>query len=236
MSNQMKDLAEVQARDLEIDALREERERTPEELTAAQTRQQQLQAELAGKRREHETKSAEVRSADLELGAMEERRKAAANSALTAESPKEASQFQNQELQFATRVQELEEDLLPLMEQNESLATEVAELEAQLSELEPEVRELISAEEARVEAIDERIGASTQERSGMTGGIDARLLSVYEQVRKARKGVGLAEVVSNSRCSGCNVHLPIHVVQKVRKNSGVVRCPSCGRILHFAAD
>lgn len=235
MSDQMKDLAEVQARDLEIDALREERGRTPEELTDARARQEQLQADLNLKRREHEAKSAEVRGADLELGTLVERRKAAANSALTAESPKEASQFQNQELQFATRVQELEEDLLPLLEQNEGLAAEVGELEGQLAELEPVVAELVQAEEARVVGIDERIEASSQERSGMVSGIDARLLSVYEQVRKARKGVGLAEVLGTNRCSGCNVHLPIHVVQKVRKNRGVVRCPSCGRILHFAS-
>lgn len=235
MSDQMKDLAEVQARDLEIDALREEREQTPEELTAARARQQQLQAELGAKQREHEAKSAEVRSADLELGTLEERRRSAANSALTAESPKEASQFQNQELQFATRVQELEEDLLPLMEDNEALAAEVADLEGQLAELDPAVEELARQEEERVARIDERIEAGTRERSGMVSTIEARLLSIYEQVRRARKGVGLAEVLGTNRCSGCNVHLPIHVVQKVRKNTGVVRCPSCGRILHFSS-
>src|SRR5690625_5622898 len=236
MSERLKQLADVQARDLEIDSLRDVRSQTPEELTDAQALKAELEAELAARQGELDGVAAEVRSADMELASLEERRKAAADSSLTAESPKEASQFQNQELQFATRVQEVEEDLLPLMEETEQLSSEVAELEGQLAELEPLVSSLQQAEAERVEGIDERIQTISQERTGMAGAIDRRLLQTYEQVRKARRGVGLAEVVGGNRCSGCNVHLPIHVVQKVRKEAGVVRCPSCGRILHFSSS
>ncbi len=233
MSDQMKELADVQSHDLEIDGLHEERERTPEELTDAVARHAQLQARLEAKRREFEERNAEIRTAELELGSMEERRKAAANASLTAESAKEASQFQNQELMFATRVQEVEEDLMPLMEDSERLGAEVSELTGQLEELGPVVAELRQAEEDRVQAVDDKIEELTATRAGMVAGIDKSLLGTYEQVRKARKGVGLAEVQGSNRCSGCNVHLPIHVVQKVRKDAGVVRCPSCGRILYY---
>ena len=197
-------------------------------------RLEDLQARLADKRSEHEERRSEVRAAELELGSMEERRKAAAASALTAESPKEASQFQNQELMFATRVQEVEEDLMPLLEDAERLEGEVNGLAAQVEELAPQVDELQKAESDRVSAVDERIEALAAERAGMVGGIDRTLLATYEQVRKARRGIGLAEVQGGSRCSGCNVHLPIHVVQKVRKDTAIVRCPSCGRILYHA--
>ncbi len=235
MSDQMKELADVQSRDLEIDSLHEERGHTPQDLTDAVNRLEQLQSLLEAKRREQEQRNSEVRAAELELGSMVERRKAAANSALTAATPKEASQFQNQELMFATRVQEVEEDLMPLLEDAERLQAEVSELTGQVEELAPKVEELKQVEADRVQAVDERIESLVSERAGMIGGIDDSLLATYEQVRKARKGVGLAEVVGGSRCSGCNVHLPIHVVQKVRKDSAVVRCPSCGRILYYPA-
>src|SRR5690625_6674304 len=110
MSDRMKQLAEVQERDLEIDALGEVRGQTPEERTEARKLKEALEAELSAREAELAGVAAQVRAADLELAALEERRKAAAASSLTAESPKEASQFQNQELQFATRVQEVEED------------------------------------------------------------------------------------------------------------------------------
>lgn len=233
MSDEMTRLADVQSHDLEIDALLEERDRTPEELTHAVARQEQLEQQLAAKRQEFENRNAEIRASELELGALQERRKAAANSALTAGSAKEVSQFQNQEIMFATRVQEVEEDLLPLMEDAERLANEVEELSSQLGEIKPVVAELRQAEEERVQGIDAKSASLTEQRASMVDGIGASLLSIYEQVRKARKGVGMAEVLGGSRCSGCNVHLPIHVVQKVRKNIGIVRCPSCGRILHY---
>ncbi len=233
MSDEMTRLADVQSHDLEIDALLEERDRTPEELTEAIARQEQLEQQLAAKLQEFENRNSEVRSSELELGALQERRKAAADSALSADNSKEVSQFQNQEIMFATRVQEVEEDLLPLMEDAERLGNEVEELTSQLEEIRPLVQELRQAEEQRVQQIDEKSAALTEQRATMVDGIGASLLSIYEQVRKARKGVGMAEVVGGSRCSGCNVHLPIHIVQKVRKKIGIIRCPSCGRILHY---
>lgn len=233
MSDEMNRLADVQSHDLEIDALVEERGRTPEELTEALARQEQLELQLEAKQLEFEQRNSEVRASELDLGALQERRKSAANSALTAGSAKEVSQFQNQEIMFATRVQEVEEDLLPLMEDAERLGNEVEELSNQLAELKPVVAELRQAEEERVQEIDTRSVSLTEQRADMVDGIGTSLLSIYEQVRKARKGVGMAEVRGGSRCSGCNVHLPIHVVQKVRKNIGIVRCPSCGRILHY---
>lgn len=235
MSDEMTRLQGVQARDLEIDALQEERGRTPVELTSALEKQAELERQLAAKRQESDERNSEVRSFELELGAMQERRKAAANAALTAETAKEVSQFQNQELMFGTRVQEIEEDLLPLMEDAERLENEVSELDTQVTEIGPVVEQLKQAEVERVSEVDRKAVDLTAERAAMVEGISASLLSIYEQVRKARKGVGLAEVLDGNRCSGCNVHLPIHVVQKVRKNIGVIRCPSCGRILHYPA-
>ena len=82
-----------------------------------------------------------------------------------------------------------------------------------------------------VEGVDARIAALEAERAEVASGVDAALLKQYEQVRKARRGVGLVEIIDKQRCGGCNVRLPIHVIQKARSGTGVTRCPSCGRLL-----
>jgi hypothetical protein len=146
---------------------------------------------------------------------------------------KEASQYQNQELQFTTRVQELEEDTLPLMEQLETAEQEAAALQAELDELQPTLDAMAQAESERVEAIDASTKRIRSERDALAAGIDAPLLKQYEQVRRARRGLGLAEVLDHQSCGGCSVRLPIHVIQKARSGRGVTRCPSCGRILWF---
>lgn len=223
-------LNEIQNRDLKIDTLEEEKKQTPPELIDARTRKTDLEERLAAKRREHEALRQRVSSSELELRALEERRKSASEASLRASSSKEAAQFQNQELQFATRVQELEEDTLPLMEQLDVLAAEVAELEEALAELEPALAELAAQEEARLEEIDDRMGSIRDEREGLAGAVDDGLLRQYEQVRRARRGVGLVEIAGQT-CGGCTVRLPIHVIQKAKRGTGVTRCPSCGRIL-----
>ena len=223
-------LNEIQTRDLKLDTLEEEKKQTPPELIEARERKADLEERLAGKRREHERLRQRVSESELELRALEERRKSASESSLRATSAKEAAQFQNQELQFATRVQELEEDTLPLMEGLDVLAAEVAELETALAELDPVVADLAAQEEARLVAIDDRMGRVRDERDGLAGAVDTGLLRQYEQVRRARRGVGLVEIAGQT-CGGCTVRLPLHVVQKARRGAGITRCPSCGRIL-----
>lgn len=224
-------LAEVQTFDLQLDNLGQERAQVPPELIAAQERRRALeqQIELTAKQQNELRKA--VSANELELKSMEERRREATSSAMRAATVKEASQYQNQELQFSTRVAELEEDTLPLMEKADAVAAQLAELEEQLTELLPQLEALEATEAQRLEEIEERERQLESQRESLAGSIEAPLLKQYEQVRRARGGRGLAEVIDNATCGGCNVRLPIHVVQKARKNAAVTRCPSCGRIL-----
>lgn len=226
-------LAEVQTLDLELDSLVQERGQVPTELLEAMEHRRSLERTIEIRTQELGDLRRAVNANELELKTLEERRRSAAANAVRASSPKEVSQFQNQELQFGTRVQELEEDTLPLMESHDQLAEVVAALETELAELLPQLEALDQAEQERVAGVDQRMSEIRNKRDDLASSIDAALLKQYDQVRKSRRGVGLAEVIDNATCSGCNVRLPIHVVQKARKGAGVTRCPSCGRILMY---
>ncbi|MEJ2666046.1 MAG: C4-type zinc ribbon domain-containing protein [Deinococcales bacterium] len=224
-------LSEVQGFDLQLDALHEERAQTPPELHETREKRRDLARRLERKKQERDELRRRVANTELELKTLQQRRKEASESSLRASSAKEASQYQNQELQFATRVQELEEDALPLMESLESLEQEVDGLQAELDELQPALDALIADEDARVAAVDARTSEVRQRRDALAHTLDGALLKQYEQVRRARRGLGLVEIVDNQRCGGCSVRLPIHVIQKARRGKSVVRCPSCGRLL-----
>lgn len=227
----LKRLSDVQALDLQIDALEQERGQVPPELKELNERLEDLETRLARKAEEVDDLRRRVNTNELDLKAMSERRKNAADSAMRASSPKETAQFQNQELQFATRVQELEEDTLPLLEQLDQRTEEQAALQAEVDEVTPNLAEMRRQEEERVAEVDARIAQARTQREGAAAEVEKPLLKQYEQVRTARRGLALVEVVNNQSCGGCNVKLPIHVVQKVKKGAGVTRCPSCGRIL-----
>lgn len=227
----LKRLSEVQALDLQLDALEGERGQVPEELTELVARVADLESRLERKSQEVDDLRRRVNASELELKSLAERRKGAADSAMRAATAKEAAQYQNQELQFATRVQELEEDTLPLLEQLERVTAEHDELKTELDGLQPTLAELRRREEERVAAVDARIAEAREQRDRLAADVDKPLLRQYEQVRAARRGLALVEVADNQSCGGCRVKLPIHVVQKVRRGDGVTRCPSCGRIL-----
>ncbi|MDA0700459.1 MAG: C4-type zinc ribbon domain-containing protein [bacterium] len=228
-------LSEVQDLDLQRDAIAVERGEVPADLLAARDRNAALLRELHVVQHDHELLRRRVATNELDLKALQERRKDASDSALRAATTKEMAQYQNQELQFATRAQELEEDTLPLMEDLERKAGEMAALLAAVSELRPDLESHEAAEQERVSAVELRDAELADRRARLCTEVDAALLRQYEQVRRARRGLALVGLQDGKRCGGCHVQLPIHVVQKVRKGVGVTRCPSCGRLLHQPA-
>ncbi len=223
-------LTEVQTHDLSVDVLETEKLKTPQALTDLKAEVEALERKLLDRQGKYNEVAKQVKANELEMGSLAERRKSASTSALQAHSTKEASQFQNQELQFATRLEELEADTLPFMERMELLGQEVAGLEGQLGDLNPKLADMIAEEEARLEGIKEKITTIKTERDAIAITIDASLLKRYEQVRKAKKGTAIS-VVTGDLCGGCSVKLPINTIQKLKKAQEVIGCPSCGRIL-----
>ena len=224
-------LYSVQTKDLELDTLDIERNQTPQVLLDTKGEHEALLRQLTEQRHRHDEIRRQVNANELELESLNTRRRDAVQAALNASSGKEASQYQNQELQFATRVQELEEDTLPLIETLEGYSERITALEAQVAEIEPRYAEMVAQEDARVATIDEKIATIKLSRDALASEVGSALLKQYEHVRRARRGIALVPLLDQQRCGGCNVKLPLHVIQKAKKTHDVTRCPSCGRLL-----
>ncbi len=224
----------IQDRDLELDDLQKEKEKTPAELSEILVEKENLEVKLADVEVAFDKLSKQISGNQLEIGSLEQRYKEAERAAHESFSSKEVSQYENQAHQFRTRIEELEEDTLPLMERQEALEAEVKNLKDELAALEPKVQKLIADEESRVNELTDKIQTFSIERDDLAKDIDKNLLRQYEQIRRSKRGMGLVKIVGGQSCGGCSMRLPIHVVQKVMKGQnakGVTRCPSCGRIL-----
>ncbi|MEG1882478.1 MAG: C4-type zinc ribbon domain-containing protein [Clostridia bacterium] len=64
--------------------------------------------------------------------------------------------------------------------------------------------------------------------------VDAELLDRYEKV-KQHHPAPIAKVV-NSKCSGCNMSLPMVALKKLYLPDVVIECENCGRILYVAEE
>lgn len=69
-----------------------------------------------------------------------------------------------------------------------------------------------------------------QEREAALAPIESQLLAVYEDLRKQKRGVAVAEV-DDGACASCGTTINAALQQSARSQKQLAYCPSCGRIL-----
>jgi predicted nucleic acid-binding Zn-ribbon protein len=82
----------------------------------------------------------------------------------------------------------------------------------------------------RIERLAAEVAEYEAERAEQAADIEPDLLGVYEHVRRAHQGKGVARLDRNL-CLGCRISLPTSAVNKARAGSALVQCPNCERIL-----
>ena len=126
-----------------------------------------------------------------------------------------------------------EEKVLERMMEADAIAADVKQAETALAaaqkEIDAEKKEL-AAELASTEAA---LGKATAARNELVAQIEPRLMRLFEQVSKARKGVALCPATRDGLCSVCHVRLRPQVFQQVRQNDTIIQCDSCQRILYY---
>jgi len=228
------DLYTLQEHDQELDRIKEEQAQLPPELVEAREKWASLSDKLAHLREQYVTLQREYQQNDLEIKDLAAKRKQAEDEQLLSTSVREQTQFENRIQQLSTRIDELTELTMPILEEMERLGEQIKEIEAQVAELKPELDSLEAANAERVAALEEDYQAKLAKRQEMSGSIPASLLREYETIRRARKGIGVARVKVQGGvylCEACSVQLPTHVAQRVYQSGQVVRCPGCGRLL-----
>jgi hypothetical protein len=129
-------------------------------------------------------------------------------------------------------IRKIEDRLLEKMleaEELEKLIKEaVSRLDSEKARVAAEVARLQSLRQTDVEE-RERLLAQRQQDEGA---LSTEVLDLYERVRKARRGVALAEV-RDGCCTACNVRLRPQAYNEVRISQAVATCESCNRILYY---
>src|SRR5690349_9932494 len=140
--------------------------------------------------------------------------------------------FQN-EIEFCEKeIRRAEDRILELMSESEPLeknmrAAEDA-LKAEKAQVEGEkqdARDRTAADRKAVEELE-------QERKGIVAGLNPGVYRRYENVRKTRRGIAVAEAV-DGRCNACHMAMRLQFFQDVKHGGQILSCESCGRILYY---
>lgn len=145
-------------------------------------------------------------------------------------SPREMASIGAEIESLKRRRTRFEDEDLEVMEEREELEKQLKGLREQLDGMQPQVAEAITRRDAAGGQVREELERAKERRQGWIPRIKPDLLAYYEDLRKAKGGVGAA-ALQGSMCLGCHMQLPAQEVVRVRASEGLVRCDECGRIL-----
>jgi uncharacterized protein len=143
-------------------------------------------------------------------------------------------QAMQHEIETAKRERDAAEDkVLERMEEIEALTAEVKQAEAARAAQKKTVDAEKAALAAELAADEKTLAEKTAARGALVASVEPRLMSLFEQVARVRKGVALSMATRDGLCSVCHVRMRPQVFQQVRQNDSVVQCDSCQRILYW---
>jgi predicted nucleic acid-binding Zn-ribbon protein len=145
-------------------------------------------------------------------------------------------EYQAMQHEIATAQTDLgsvEERVLERMVEADTITADVKSAEALLSsqqkKIEAEKKEL--AEDLVLE--EAKLAKATDARAALVKDLEPRLMALFEQVARVRKGVAISSATRDGLCSVCHVRLRPSVFQQVRTNDHIIQCESCQRVLYW---
>ncbi len=181
--------------------------------------------------RQHEAQTA-LRNAEAEVSAQQEKidsnQRALYGGSIT--NPKELADLQHEAEALGRHLARLEEIQLEAMvafeEADQALAVALTTLEAAKNAAAADNQAMLGEQKtllAQVHTLDSA-------RSGLLPDIAAEGLTLYESLRKSRKGLAVV-AVSEPECPACGATLTAAQAQAARSPNQLAQCADCGRIM-----
>jgi predicted nucleic acid-binding Zn-ribbon protein len=145
-------------------------------------------------------------------------------------------EYQAMQHEIATAQSDLgsvEEKVLEQMLAADDLNAAAKKAEAALAAQSKEIEAEKKAHSQELTATEASLKQSTEARAALVKELEPRLMALFEQVARVRKGVAICSATRDGLCSVCHVRLRPSVFQQVRHNDSIVQCDSCQRVLYW---
>src|SRR5262245_23048227 len=145
-------------------------------------------------------------------------------------------EYQAMQHEIATAQTDLgvaEEKVLERMLEADALGGDLKLAEAELAKQKKAIEAEKAALAKELETDEALLAASQRARTALVAVLEPRLLAMFEQVARVRKGVAISSATRDGLCSLCHVRLRPMVFQQVRQNDSIIQCDSCHRIMHW---
>lgn len=128
----------------------------------------------------------------------------------------------------------IDDEVLGIMEQVETLTAELKSAEAALAEQKQRAAELKKQLDAEVMAAKTELEAVQSERGEYIAPIDQKNYKLYMDLLTSLGGQAVVEV-EDETCGGCFMNIMPQLYVEVQKGEKIIQCPQCKRILYYKA-
>jgi predicted nucleic acid-binding Zn-ribbon protein len=230
VSSLVEKLLAVQDLDCRLLRLQREMADIPARKKEVESRLQQHQREVEKAREVIKARQAEIKEAELEIDSRRERLAKLREQQMQLKTNKE---FKAMEAEVRTLQEEIgreEDDTLVLMEKAEEAATELKDRSGALETERGSVQADVGVMDTRAKDIEAELSQLTAQRQTAASEADPEWLRVYDRIFKNRQDRALVSV-ENGVCGGCHMQLPPYLCHDAKRQTAVVLCEYCGRML-----
>ncbi len=229
----LQNLLILQERDLRCDGIQRQLDDIPYKIKREEANIIGLNEKLAGM--ESELKAMEVRRLDLE-GEVELAEAGIVKyktQQLEVKKNEEYTALEHEISTLQTRVSELEDSELLLMEEIDEKATDLEQAREKIKHecktLETHIGRLKENHASFASELGEAHAAVKENEAALDPGI----LQQYHYVKSQVKRPPYVVELDGNRCAGCHLKVSGEVETQARRGKELIRCDSCGRILYY---
>lgn len=145
--------------------------------------------------------------------------------------PKELQDLQKDVASLKRHLETLEERELEAMIAAEATQTELQAAKEDLERVQSHLKDQNKDLSVESENLHRNLERLNSERQAVVTDIASQSLTIYDQLRRQKRGLAIAAIADNS-CMACGTTLTPSQQQNARSTSQLFHCPTCGRILY----
>jgi len=177
-------------------------------------------------------RQAEIKKAELEIESFREKIRKYRDQQMQLKNNQEFRAMEKEIEGVTKSIRQMEDRILEIMETVEIAQSDVKACEESLKTEECSVKHEIVAIDVRASDIMTELDDVKKCRATLAGELDPVRISQYDRMFRNKKDKVLVAVEDNGTCGGCHMKLPPYICHDARKQTDVIACGYCGRMLY----
>lgn len=232
MKDDIRQLLQIQERDLELDRIQAELHAVPGKIAAIKGEIQANKTALEDAKKDLNQHQLAKKQRELDLEAQESSVRKHSTE-LNAVKTNEAYKALLGEINKAKETQSvLEDQILQLMDQIDQAMKVWKEKEAISKGNEAGLQKQISDWEAKAKELEATLSSKQGEREQVLAGLPKALAGQYSQLRGGKRGAAVVPI-RKEQCTGCHMKISQNVINEVRRGQKIMVCENCSRIVYL---